>query len=380
MTKERIAVLYGGRSVEHEISIITALQAIEALDSSKYEIIPVYLALNGRWYTGDSLLHRNFYRSIQYAKIEEITLLPNPNIGGFTKLSNQKTIPVDACLLAFHGQYGEDGCLQGLLEIADLPYTGSDVAASAIAMNKYQTKMILQSQGIPVLPCVTATKEEAIKDLSKLTKKILRELSFPLFVKPNHLGSSIGISSAADVASLHAALAKVFLYDEVAIIEPQVTNLMEINVAVLDGDPPVASVVEIPVASEDALSYEDKYLRGGSKSSGGSMEGMAALTRVIDPKDLDPALKQKLRDISIEIFRLIGCSGVCRLDFLFDQKVEEFYFNELNPIPGSMAFYLWDKSDPFLLYTEVLDLMLKRAKEIKARKRSLKRDLGFSAL
>ena len=381
MNKEKVAVLYGGRSAEHEISVITGLQAIKAIDPLRYDVIPIYLALNGKWYTGNSLFERSFYKQIPHSltQAEEVTLLPDPTVGGFTRLPERGTIPVDICLLAFHGQYGEDGCVQGLLELADLPYTGCGVLSSAVAMNKYQSKVIAQAGGIPVLPSVLVTKPEAIRDLAAARHKILQTLSFPLFVKPNHLGSSIGISIATDETSLNAALAKVFQVDESALIEPQVKNLMELNVAVLDGDPPVASVLEMPIASEGILSYEDKYMRSGSKT-GESSSGMAGLTRVLDPPDLDSSIKQQLVTDAVQAFTLLDCSGVCRLDFTYDLDSGSLYFNEINPIPGSLAYYLWDKSEPPILYTELLDRLLQRAKERKALQRSLKQDLGFKAL
>ena len=379
MTKENIAVMYGGRSAEHEISVITALQAVRALDPARYTAIPIYLALNGKWYTGSRLFDRSAYKNMpaMLSQAQEITLLPDPTIGGFSRLPDLETLPIDVCLMAFHGQYGEDGCLQGLLELADLPYTGCGVLASSLTMDKAQAKARIKGKGVPVLPGVLVTKEEAILNLAGAKERILQKLQFPLFVKPNHLGSSIGISSADDMASLDAALAKVFQYDSAALVEPQVKRLMELNVAILDGDPPITSAIEMPVASSGALSFEDKYLRGGSKTSGGNSAGMAGLTRVIDPPDLDPGVKKRVIAHALTAFKALGCSGVCRLDFSFDIDTGILYFNELNPIPGSLSYYLWDTT---LLYTELLNRLLERAKARKAMQRSLKRELGFRAL
>ena len=377
-----LAVMFGGQSIEHEISVITALQAILALDPKKYKVIPVYLALNGKWYTGDKLFDRAFYRTLPggYGDLTEITLLPDPNVGGLTDRKTQETYPVDRCLLCFHGQFGEDGCVQGLLELADLPYTGSRVLSSALTMSKSHTKDLLQAHGIPVLPQVTIRKEEAIADLKTVRETILNTLSFPLFIKPNHLGSSIGITKAVDQASLDRGLAKVFLYDSVALVEPYLGQLMEINVSVLDGEPPQASVVEIPIASAEALSYEDKYLKGGSKSSGSGSQGMAGLTRVINPQDLDSEIKDLVTAYAKTAFRALTCSGVCRFDFMYDLQNRRLYFNEVNPIPGSLAFYLWDQAEPRVLYTELLDRMIERCSTQKGVQRSLKRDFGFHAL
>lgn len=387
MKKQTVAVLFGGASSEHEISIITALQAIQAIDSEAYRTIPVYLSHEGKWWTGDALLDKSFYRhfSSSHKQIEEITLLPDPSIQGFVYVSSlnqeRKTLPVDLCFLAFHGQFGEDGCVQGLLELADLPYTGSNVTASAIAMHKYHCKKVLEAHKIPVLPSICVTRRQVMRSLKEVCAAIHQTAGleqFPLFVKPCHLGSSIGISRADDTQTLHAALAKALQYDEKAIIEPCVTDLMEINVAVLDGDPPLASVVEIPLSSGGMLSYEDKYLRGGSKT--GERQGMASLTRVIDPVHLDSTIKEEVSQYALKAFSLLGCSGVCRFDFMLNTATGKIYFNELNSIPGSLAFYLWEKSHPPLLYTEMIHRMLQRAQERHSDKLALQRNLGFKAL
>jgi D-alanine-D-alanine ligase len=251
-----------------------------------------------------------------------------------------------------------------------------------VAMNKYFCKMYLQGHGIPVLPSVLVRRQEAQRNLTQIHEKIFATKGFekfPLFVKPCHLGSSIAINKATDIPTLNAALAAVFRYDDEALIEPCITELLEINVSVLDGNPPIASVVEIPIASSGALTYEDKYLRGGNKSAGGSA-GMASLTRVIDPKDLAVDIKQLVINYALEGYRALGCSGVSRFDFMIDLATDKLYFNEINPIPGSLAFYLWAKSAPPILYTELLERMIDKAVQRKGEKLSLQRDFGFKAL
>ncbi|HEY4831398.1 MAG TPA: hypothetical protein VIH61_02445 [Waddliaceae bacterium] len=385
-SKIKIAVMFGGRSAEHEISIITGLQAIQAIDPCRYEIIPVYIAPNGKWYTGESLLDKAFYRGMEdnLYRIQEVTLLPDPTLRGLTVLNKKRSpIPLDACLLTFHGQYVEDGCLQGLLELADLPYTGCGVVASALSMDKYRCKMLFKAHEIPVLPATTVTRKMAANNLDKTKEYILNHPgleSFPLFVKPNSLGSSIGISSVIDEKELGNALAKAFRYDEVAIVEPYLSNMMEINVSILDGDPPVASVVEMPFSFDGrTLTFEDKYLRKGSKICGQS-QGMASLTRIIDPIHLDPTIKKQVVDFALKGFSLLRCSGVVRFDFMIDKDRGRLYFNELNPIPGSLSFYLWEKSSPPLLYTELIDRMIESALQRKEEQLSLHRNLGFKAL
>lgn len=390
--REVVAVLFGGRSVEHEISIITGLELINAMDVLRYDPLPVYIAPNGRWYTGEELFEQSFYRGLpdSLERLEEVTLLPTPGLGGLTRLrtglSRRSTIAVDVFLPAFHGQYGEDGCIQGLFEMADVAYTSSEVLPSAVAMNKYFCKKILESHGIPVLPSVTVNKSDATRGegLSGLRRKILSTpgLDYPLFVKPCNLGSSVGIGRAKDDSELNSALAKVFKYDLVAIIEPCVTNIFEINISVLDGDDPIASVVEIPASSGGTLTYEEKYMRGGGKKKGGASRarGMASLARVIDPESLGAEMKAAVTDYAVRAYRTLDCSGVVRFDFIVDGSKNEIYFNELNPLPGSFAYYLWAKSKPRRLYTEVLTTIIERAKVRRSRKAALQRDIGFKAL
>lgn len=392
----RIAVLFGGRSVEHEISVISALQLMLAMDPEKYEVTPVYIAPSGAWYTGAELLNRSFYREVPGAlsRLEEITLLPKPGIGGLVKIGSalahakealhldSNHIPIDVFLPVFHGQYGEDGCIQGLFELANVPYTGNNVPSSAIAMNKYLCKKYLEAHGIPVLPALMATRDEAQRDVRGVCQRVVttdRFSSFPLFVKPCNLGSSIGISRVRDEQELAAALAKVFRYDVTALIEPCVSQIMEINVSIRERDGVQASVVEIPVSQTGVLSYEEKYLRDGGKKSGES-QGMASLTRVIDPPDLDSALKARVIELGKRSYALLGCSGVARLDFMVDLANGELYFNELNSPPGSNAFYLWIKSQPRVLYSDLIDDMIQTALSSFATNASLERTIGLHAL
>jgi D-alanine-D-alanine ligase len=388
--QKRVAVLFGGRSAEHEISIITALQAITALDTLRYHITPVYIDPNGRWYTGAALLDKAFYKKLPEAlsQLELVTLLPDPTIEGLYRLNHKQTsikdavIPIDIYFLAFHGQHGEDGCIQGLLEMANATYTGSNVSASAVAMNKYLCKQFLLSHGIPCLPAAVVKRKnvpQSIQELKRFIESHDALNQFPLFVKPCHLGSSIGISIANNLQELHAALAKALRYDDEALIEPCVTQMMEINVSILDGTPPTASVVELPVASNQMLTYEDKYLRG-RKKMGAESTGMASLTRVIDPQDLDPALKKQVTNYALNAFQLLDCCGVVRFDFMVDLARQRLYFNELNPVPGSLSFYLWEKSNPPILYTEILDRIILRAEKKTQSKLALQQNLGFKAL
>ncbi|MBT3394467.1 MAG: D-alanine--D-alanine ligase [Waddliaceae bacterium] len=386
MKKKQIAVLFGGRSVEHEISIITALQLIEAMDTTRYDAIPVYVDQKGKWYCGEKLYDKDFYRTMpgSLKDVAQVTLMPHPRSQGLTVVDKKnKTIPVDVYLLAFHGQYGEDGCVQGLLELADAPYTGCDVMASSLAMNKEHCKAVLKAHDIPVLPGIRIKRDDAQRSFNDVRTKIFATKgleTFPLFVKPCHLGSSVGIGKASDMPSLNAALANAFKYDTEIIVEKCVEELLEVNISVIEGDTPKASAVEIPISSGDALSYEDKYLRGGKNKGKSNTQGMAGLTRDIDPQNLDVAIKEKIREYALKAYDIIGCGGVVRFDFMVDTANDAIYFNELNPIPGSMAYYLWEKTTPRILYTEMIDIIIQGAERRKTKKKGVQEDFGFKAL
>jgi D-alanine-D-alanine ligase len=397
--RRSVAVLFGGRSVEHEISVITALQLIEAIDQDRYEVIPVYISPKGIWYTGDALLNRSIYSKPQEIELvaQEVTLLPKPGIGGLTVLSSQRSIlgdqgqgiergfiPIDVFFLAFHGEFGEDGCIQGLCELADVAYTGSGVTALAVSMDKYLCKMVAHATNVPVLPALRISREVAQRDIGKVCTEIVQTENFtvfPLFVKPCNLGSSIGISKVNSFQELPRALAKALRYDKSVLIEPCVSNIMEINVSVREHPEhgAEASVVEIPVTSTGVLSYEEKYLRDGGKKTGPS-SGMASLTRIIDPQDLDVRIKQNVTQYALQLFKLLGCSGVARLDFIVDLATGKLYFNELNAFPGSVSFYLWVKSHPKVLFTDLLADMIEVALIQKSKKDSLDHNVGLKAL
>ncbi len=397
--KKNIAVLFGGRSVEHEISVITALQLINVLDVTQYNPVPVYIAQSGRWYVGDRLLEKSFYRGLPGAvrEVQEVALIPIAGSKGLTVINPQRglwsfgrvaaeIVPVDVYFLAFHGTFGEDGCIQGMLEMADATYTGCTVLPAALGMNKYKCKKVLEAVGIPVLPAGLVDRSVAQQSLAQVREQIfatpgLEQL--PLFVKPCNLGSSIGIGVATDEASLNGCLVNTFRYDAQAIVEPCVKDIVEINVSVVgDADGVTASVVEMPVSLSGVLTYEEKYLRddGAKKNSESDSQGMASLSRIIDPPDLDSALKQAGIDYAKKAFQTLGCSGVSRIDFIIDSNTDQLYFNEINTLPGSLSFYLWMKSQPKVVYTELLNQIIQQAEKRQGTMLSLKRQEGMRAL
>jgi D-alanine-D-alanine ligase len=395
--KKNIAVLFGGRSVEHEISVITALQLIGVMDVTQYEPIPVYIAQSGRWYVGDRLLDKSFYRGLpgSLKQVQEVALIPVAGSKGLTVMggsrglfgrTTEQIIPIDVYFLAFHGTFGEDGCIQGMLEMADATYTGCAVLPAALGMNKYKCKKALAAAGIPVLPAAVVDRTVAQKSLSEVREQIfstpgLEQL--PLFVKPCNLGSSIGIGVAKDIPSLDGCLVNTFRYDSQAIVEPCVKNIVEINVSVVgDEEGVTASVVEMPVSISGVLTYEEKYLRddGAKKTGDSESQGMASLSRIIDPPDLNPELKQMGIDYAKKAFQTLGCSGVSRIDFIIDADSDQLYFNEINTLPGSLSFYLWMKSKPQVVYTELLNQIIQQAEKRQSTKLSLKRQEGMKAL
>jgi D-alanine-D-alanine ligase len=392
--KKTVAVLFGGRSLEHEISVITAQQAMEAIDPEKYEVLPVYITQDGAWYLGDVLRKREFYKNLpsNFGQVQRVRFVPEPKEGGLFKVKKgilgtaYEQILVDVYMPIFHGQYGEDGCMQGLFEMSEVAYTGARLLSSAIAMNKNVCKKYLEAFGVPSLPSATVNKSD-FRSSSESISAIEKSAglgSYPLFVKPLHLGSSVGVSKANNKSELMAGLMKVFQYDAEAIVEPCVSKLMEINVSVIEnGLGEDVSVVEIPVTDGAFLSYDDKYLRGG-KGKGpkvaGSSGGMADLTRVINPQDLAPKYKEEVPKFARAAYRALSCTGVVRFDFNVDLESGNLYFNELNPLPGSMSFYLWDKTTPQLLLSDIVDRVIEGALTRLEEKKALNADFGFKAL
>lgn len=340
--KINLAVIFGSKSVEHEVSIITGLQVIQNADKEKYNIIPIYINKAGNWFTGNDLLKIENYKDI--ANLEKRLQPIKTNI-----------INADVVFPAMHGTYGEDGTLQGLLEMANIPYVGPGVTGSAIGMDKIMQKDVLKNNNIPVVNYVWFLREDWITDRNIVLDKIAKNLKYPVFVKPANLGSSIGISKAKNKAELEAAIELAVTFDRRIIVEQGLENIMEINCSVLGYKDVKASVCEQPVKSADLLSYEDKYLKGGKS------KGMASLSRII-PAPISSTLAKKIQECAKEVFKILDAAGVARIDFLVDKKTEKFYVCEINTIPGSMSFYLWEKTNyPFpKLIDKLVELALER--------------------
>lgn len=367
--KIRLAVIFGGKSVEHEISVISALQACEYIDRDKYEVIPLYMTKTGEFYTGEQMGNIERYRDIP-ALLKESTrvLLLNEEDRvdlvryPMKKFGNNVLGSIDVAFPIVHGTNVEDGTLQGYLQTLGLPYVGCDVLSSAVGMNKYVMKTVFKDNDIPVLDCVCCNLTD-YADVEKLMDGVEGKFPYPVIVKPINLGSSVGISKASDRAQLEEALNLAFTFALKVLIEPAIRQLKEINCAVLGDELEAeASECEEPLNAEEILTYEDKYI-GGGKSKGGS-KGMASLSRAI-PANISQERREEIRQMAVRAFKCLGCSGVARIDFMIDKETDKVYLNEINTIPGSLAFYLWEPvgvSYPQLL-ERMIQLALKRHRE-----------------
>lgn len=374
----RVGVAFGGRSVEHDVSIITGLQALEVL-GERHNPIPVYIARSGRWYTGDALRDLSLYQHDGEPGAEEVhfdlhrgRLLREGARGSLLRRrSAPEPVELDVVVLATHGTQGEDGCLQGALELARLPYVGPPVGAAASAMDKVTTKAVLSQAGLPALDYMTLRREQFERNPQDAILLARQRFPLPIYVKPASLGSSVGVSRCASEEDLREALALVFELDRVCLVEPAVEDGIEVNCAVIGrpGAAPRASTCEQPIAAEGFLSFEDKYMRGGKGPRGGKShrgakeQGMAAAQRLI-PAPLEDSLTQRIQDLAKRTFAAFGCAGVTRVDFLLDAQ-RNVYVNELNTIPGSFSFYLWEPAGlPFAdLMDELIELALAEQRE-----------------
>ena len=365
--KTKIAVFFGGRSTEHEISVISANQAMHAINADKYEVIPVYITKQGKWYTGDALLDVANYRDTKSLldKCREVYMRP---IYGNYKLYAMKkpffgsdvVTELDVVIPVLHGSNGEDGTFEGILDSIGIPYAGCNVLASANGMDKITMKMILQASGVPVVDYVWFTDKQWAKQKDSLIAEIEEKIGYPAIVKPANLGSSVGIGRAIDRDQLIERVEDARHYSSRIIVEHMVENLQEINCSVLgDCDDYQTSVLEEPIKSGEILSYQDKYM-GGSKGA----KGMQASQKRI-PADLPDDETARIRFLVGETFRVLSCHGVSRVDMIVDGDNRNIYVNEINTIPGSLSFYLWEATGiPFdQLMDRLVSLALKRKRD-----------------
>ena len=392
MTKKTIAVFFGGRSPEHDVSIVSALQVISALDRSLYDVIAVYLARDGRWWTGEALMQRESYLPSPevLATLHQVTLDMNADgrpaliapkrasiaerlRAPFSKASGR--FEFDVALPVFHGLVGEDGQVQGMFEAARVPYTGMRTMASAVLMDKVATKRILADADIAQLPYreIRRPNEGLLVTVSELAA-IVGDLAAPWIIKPSHLGSSIGVAKVATLEELADVLPTIFRYDTSAILEPFVDHMVEYNVAVSRMTGALTtSAIERPKRTDELLSFKEKYLSGGGgKKAGGGIkagglkapgqppsEGMLSLTRELNPNTA--GLDDDIRRWAGLAFNMVGGTGAPRIDFIGNEETGELWLNEVNPCPGSFGYFLWEAAADPILFSEMLDHLVREA-------------------
>ncbi|NLW23246.1 MAG: D-alanine--D-alanine ligase [Tissierellia bacterium] len=360
--KKKVAVIFGGRSVEHEVSVITGLQVIENINKDKYVVIPIYIDKKGKWYTGNSLMEFNNFKKNNLKDLQEVILSLNTDdhnlyihpesMGLFRKRIISR---IDIIFPTIHGTHGEDGTIQGLFELMNIPYVGSGVLSSSVGMDKILMKDVFRANGLPIVDYTWFYRSKWLEDKEKVLLDIENKLDYPLFVKPANLGSSIGISKARDRDSLIESIEIAIRYDRKIIVEKAVENAREINCAVMGyNDKLITSLCEEPIGWEEILTFEDKYVKSNVKGLGESF------SRRIIPADIEENIREKIEDIAKKAFISIDACGNSRIDFLLD-KDNNIYINEINTLPGSIAFYLWkDKGFPFdKLIDEMIDIALK---------------------
>lgn len=368
-----IGVLFGSRSVEHEVSIITALQAISSLsDSTKYKVVPIYISKEGDYYTGDYLLNLENFKDLNQvmAKSQKVHLTRQDGRGCLIKspaksLGKNVVEYFDIAFPIVHGSFGEDGTLQGLFEQLQIPFVGCSVLSAALTMDKIAAKMVLMASGVPVIDFLWFNAEEWFAKEDALISASEAKFGYPVIVKPSDIGSSVGVSVAKNRAEFIEAVNLVRQFSERVLVEKYVQNLKEINISILgDCESHQLSVCEEPISANAFLTYADKYAsngKGGSKGGSKASAGMSSAKREI-PAKISNEMKQAIETHATTAFRALDCSGVSRVDFIIDQDDNTVYVNEFNTIPGSLAFYLWEATGkPFSeLIEELIQLALRR--------------------
>ena len=354
--------MFGGKSVEHEVSVISGIQAYLAMDTEKYDVFPVYLTKKNEMYVGDEIGVIESYKDIDglLKKSQRVIMVSDGDKVRFAgypakKFGKNPEFDVDLIFPVVHGTNVEDGALQGYFKTLGIPFVGCDVTASAIGMDKYIMKAVLKENDVPVLDAKLYTMSD-YADVDAMMESIEINFGYPVIVKPVNLGSSVGISVAKDKVELSASIDDAFRYASKVLVEHAISNLREINCSVLgDENDAIASECEEPMHTKDILSYEDKYV---SNAKGSGSKGMASVARKI-PAELSPEKREEVRALAVKSFRVLGCNGVSRIDFMIDEDTGKLYFNEINTIPGSLAFYLWEPVG--IPYKELLDRMIQLA-------------------
>lgn len=372
--KIRVGVLYGGQTVEHEVSIISAVQAMNHMNQDKYDIIPIYVAKDRTWYTGKMLMEIDVYRDFESLKkyAKKVTLVRKENEFFLQTLGTFKRniTGLDLIFPIVHGNNAEDGTVQGFLEMMGIPYVGSRILGSALGQDKVVMKQVLATCGIPVVSYIWFYDNEYLENKEEYEKEV-NKLGYPVIVKPATLGSSVGVGMAKNSNELNECIREAMKYDNKIIVEKAVENLLEVNCSVVGNyEVQELSVIEEVMGSHEYLTYKDKYLQNGKKM--GNAKGMVATNRII-PARINKKQEQLVQTLAKETFKALNLSGVCRIDFLIDKLKDKVYVNEPNTIPGSLSFYLWQPIGKS--YEELLDELISLA--IKDYKNRMKKTFSF---
>jgi D-alanine-D-alanine ligase len=338
--KKSIAVIFGGRSVEHDVSIITAHMPIiqSLLLSGQYEVWPVYITKDGTWYADQAMNKLEFFQQADLADVlakqKKVQLLFDRGLKLVWPGFGSKTVKIDVVFPSMHGTYGEDGSLMGLLRMADVPFVGCDLFASAVSMDKVLTKQILSAEGLQVVPYIWFDQADWLKNRSELMQQA-EKLNWPVFVKPVHLGSSIGIAKVKNIGDLENAVEVAFHYDDKVLVEESVNNLIEVTLPIMGNDVLQLAEVERPLNRTDFFDFKDKYLSGGKKTGGANSQYSEI------PAKIKPELSEQVKKIALKAYQTLGCAGTARIDFLIDSESEKIYVNEVNTLPGSLYHHNW---------------------------------------
>ena len=359
--KKRIGLFFGSKSVEHEISIITAMQVLNAIDKEKYDVVPIYIDKSGKFFTGDYLKEiKNFKNQSLIPKnsqrIINLKLNAKNKMIFETESIFNKKMEIDIAFSTIHGTYGEDGKIHGIFEMLNIPYVGADVASSALGMDKVLMKEIFKANDLPIVNHLWIKRDEWENKKDEIIKNIEEKIKYPLFVKPANLGSSIGITKAYDRENLIYGVEIAKFYDRKIIFEQSIENLREINCSVLGNDEPIASVCEEVKSNKDFLDYESKY-----KSKPKQEQILKKFGHTI-PADISDIKTKEIQELAIKTFKAIDCKGIARIDFLMDETTEKVYVNEINTMPGAISFYLWQASG--ISFPNLIDNLINLAYEI----------------
>lgn len=341
-----VAVIFGGRSAEHDVSIITAhIPIIDTLlASDQYDVWPVYITKEGAWYCDKQMNDLAFFQEAGWetklARMQKVRLSFDKGLTIEWPGFFDKHVKIDVAFPAMHGTYGEDGSLMGVLRMAGVPFVGCDLAGSAVAMDKVLTKQVLEEENVPVVPYIWFTKSQWEKDVATFRAEIAEKLTYPLFVKPVHLGSSIGISKVKDVKELENAIEVALHYDDKILVENGVTDLIELTLPIMGNDELKCAHVERPLNKTEFFDFKDKYLSGGGKKDGGGANN--AYSEI--PAEIGSDMTNDVKELGMKAFRIIGLSGIARIDFLVDKSSGKIYVNEINTLPGSLYHHNWKKA------------------------------------